>query len=294
MLGYVKTDAQELRMREYQYYRALYCGLCKRMGKCTGNCSRLSLSYDFVFLAAVRLAVRGQSCEIKQKRCLLHPFRKRSIAQKCDALDYAADASALLTYHKLADDRRDEKGFSKLRAILLRPLFSGAYRRAKKRHPELNEAIASHLSVLGEYENGKREFTGADEPAEQFGEIMAAVFGDGLEGSEARISSSVGRAVGHWIYLADAADDFEEDIKKKRFNPLQKLFGETLSDSDRETLRLGLTAQLLNAERALLLIDSFSTAELREILYNILYLGLPRATERVISKKEKEKTEKEN
>ena len=43
MLGYIKTDTQELRVREHHYYRALYCGLCHRMGKCTGNCSRMTL-----------------------------------------------------------------------------------------------------------------------------------------------------------------------------------------------------------------------------------------------------------
>ena len=54
MLGYIRTSQGELRVREYEVYRALYCGLCKHMGKCTGQCSRMTLSYDFVFLAALR------------------------------------------------------------------------------------------------------------------------------------------------------------------------------------------------------------------------------------------------
>lgn len=291
MLGYVKTDAQELRVREHHYYRALYCGLCKRMGKCTGNCSRLSLSYDFVFLAAVRLSVTKVAPTLKKSRCLLHPFHKRPMAQACAALDYAADASALLCYHKLTDDLCDERGIKKLRSALLRPLFYRAYKKARQRHPDLNEKIASHLSALSRYETGDTAFEGADAIAEQFGCLMEAVFSEGLEGNDARISGAIGRAIGHWIYLADAADDFAEDQKKKRFNPYLLLFGDAPAEKDWETLRLALTAQLCEAEKAYLLIDDYPSPELKEIIANILYLGLPATALRVTAKNQtKEQT----
>ena len=294
MLGYVKTETSELRVREHHYYRALYCGLCKRMGKCTGNCSRLSLSYDFVFLAVVRLSVTGEKPTVKPEKCLLHPFRRRPMAQACDALDYCADASALLCYHKLADDLCDERGVKKLGSALLRPLFFGAYKRAKRRHPELDHAIASHLAALSRYEKGETPFEGADALAEQFGFLMERVFAEGLTGTEARIAGAIGRSVGHWIYLADAADDYEEDRRKKRFNPYLKLFGNQMTARDREILRLAMIAHLGDADRAFGLIDSFPAPELKEILANILYLGLPSATDRVTaeqtSKKERTTT----
>ena len=133
MFGYIRVNAQELRVREYECYRALYCGLCKHMGKCTGQCSRLSLSYDFVFLAAVRIALSKEQITAKKKRCLLHPFRPRKCVTDSPALAYCANASALLTYHKLADDIADEKGLKKLRALLAKPFFAGAYRKAKRK-----------------------------------------------------------------------------------------------------------------------------------------------------------------
>ena len=284
MLGYVKTDTQELRVREHHFYRALYCGLCKRMGKCTGNCSRLTLNYDFVFLAAVRLAITGETPTLKKTRCLLHPFHKRPMVQKCEALDYCADASALLCYHKLTDDLCDERGAKKLRSALLRPFFSRAYKKAKKRHPALDLVISSHLAAISRYETGEVPFEGADALAEQFGLLMEAVFSEGLEGTEARICGAIGRAVGHWIYLVDAADDFAEDQKKKRFNPYLLLFGDTPTEADWEMLRLALTAQLCEAEKAYLLIDRYPAPELREILANILYLGLPATALRVTAK----------
>ena len=57
MFGYIRPHTPELRVREYEYYKAVYCGLCRSMGKCTGQCSRMTLSYDFAFLSLVRMAL---------------------------------------------------------------------------------------------------------------------------------------------------------------------------------------------------------------------------------------------
>ena len=282
MLGYVRTNEAELRVREARYYRALYCGLCKRMGKCTGNCSRLALSYDFVFLAAVRISITGEKPKLYDGRCMLHPWRRRPMVAKCDALDFCADASALLCYHKILDDLQDEKGFRRLRAAVLRLFFGRAYRRSAHRHPALDRVISEQLRAISRVETGQDPFVGADAIAAQFGELMRAVFAYGLEGSDARIASAIGRSIGHWIYLADAADDLEEDRKKGRFNPFVKLFGEELTEENRESLRQAMTVHLCEAERAFLLMDRCPSPELEQIISNILYLGLPTTLDRIL------------
>jgi len=284
MLGYVRPNTEELRVREHQFYRALYCGLCKRMGKCTGNCSRMTLSYDFVFLAALRLSLTGEAVTIKRERCLVHPLRRRPVAGKCAALDYCADASALLVYGKLLDDLHDERGMKKLRAALSRPFLASAYRRARKRHPELAHQINEHLEALSGYEADPNAAS-ADLLAEEFGRVMGAVFAEGLEGPRVRIAESMGRALGHWLYLVDAADDFDEDRKHHRFNPYLRLFGDAPTPNDWENLRSALIAHLCDAERGLLLIDNYPAPELREILSNILYLGLPQAADRILDER---------
>jgi hypothetical protein len=86
--------------------------------------------------------------------------------------------------------------------------------------------------------------------------------------------------VGRWIYLADAADDFFEDCRRGRFNPYRGAFGARPTLHEIENLRLAMTAILCEAENALALMDDYPTPELREILANILYLGMPnKATE---------------
>ena len=284
MLGYIRTDSPELRLRDGECYRAIYCGLCRQMGKCTGQCSRLSLSYDFAFLAVFRMSLTNEKMEFQKKRCLVHPFKKRNMAIDSPSLAYCADASAILTYHKCRDDVNDEKGFKKLRALVASGFFSRAYRRAKRRHPTLDSTVSSLLQKLRAYEKDTTAPPSADAPASIFGNLMASVLSEGLEGVEARIAKTFGRAIGHWIYLIDAADDYRDDLKSGSFNPFIRLFGNEMTEDNAKSIAISLKRYLADAEGAFLLIDNFPTPEMREILCNILYLGLPKVADRVLQK----------
>lgn len=294
MFGYVKPLVPELRIREYDCYRAYYCGLCRAMGSCTGQCSRMTLSYDFVFLAAVRCFLAGEAPEVEKIRCFAHPLRRRKAVKASPQLAYCADASAILSYQKCRDDRMDEKGLRRLHARFAMLFLSSAYRLAKKRHPKLDERIAIELDRLHEYEKNAIE-PSADAPAAIFGSLMEAVFEEELNGSPRRIAAKLGQTVGRWIYLVDAADDFEADKKHGRFNPYRGIWGDSPTPQDRQIILTALTSILMEAEQAFLLMDEPPAPELREILANILYLGLPEiAKQKVLGcpKKKRSKTEK--
>ncbi len=291
MLGYIRTDSPELRLRDGECYRAIYCGLCRQMGKCTGQCSRLSLSYDFAFLAAFRMSLTNEKLELQKKRCLVHPLKKRNMAIESPSLAYCADASAILTYHKCRDDVDDENGFKKLRALVASGFFSRAYHRAKRRYPTLDSTVCSLLQELRAYEKDTTAPPSADAPAAVFGNVMACVLSGGLDGVEARIAKTFGRAIGHWIYLVDAADDYRDDLKSGSFNPFVRLFGAEMTEENAQSVALSLKRYLADAENAFLLIDNFPTPEIREILCNILYLGLPKVADRVLQKAWKGETD---
>jgi hypothetical protein len=194
-----------------------------------------------------------------------------------------------LVYGKLRDDLHDEHGVKKLRAALSRPFLASAYRRAKKRNPRLALLITEYLWLLSEHEADANTVS-ADLLAEQFGHLMSVVFSEGMEGPRARIAASMGEALGRWLYLVDAADDFEEDRRRHRFNPYLRLFGETPTDADWENLRSALIAHLCDAERGFLLIDNYPAPELREILGNVLYLGLPQTADRILDERMERET----
>lgn len=282
VFGYVRLLQPELRLREFECYRAYYCGLCRRMGKCTGQCSRLSLNYDFVFLAAARALIAGETPDVCKFRCLLHPTRRRLLVRNSPQLDYCADASAILVAAKLADDRADERGFRRLRAILGGWFFAGAARRARRRRPDLAAVVDDCLLRLRRLEAPDAE-PSADAPAAVFGELMAAVCSNGLSGSDARLASEIGDSIGRWVYFADAADDFADDRRHRRFNPYLRLFGDQPTERDWATVSLALNATLARAQRAFELIGRDSAnPELCAVLSNILYLGLPAQTDRLV------------
>ena len=282
MFGYVKTHTPELRMAEYEYYRAAYCGLCRSMGKCTGQCSRLTLSYDFAFLALVRIALSKEKIEFSKRRCLVHPLRKRTMMENNPTLEYSAYAAALLSYHKLVDDIADEKGTKKLRAKFLLPSVQRMRKKALKKGglSELDRSISQKLAELSVFERSER--ASVDLPAQIFGSLLSDMLEYGYEGDKARVARNIGYHIGKWIYIVDAMDDLDEDIKKGRYNPFALTYKRALDQREKELVSDALKNELAAAEAAFDLIDYGDDQRLREIVCNIIYLGMPNVVSRII------------
>ena len=102
MFGYVKPVHSELLVKEHEFYKATYCGICRAMKKHTGFFSNVALTYDSVFLALVRmLFVPDSDIGAERRRCVAHPLKKKGMLRENEALVYTAKAFAILTYHKL-------------------------------------------------------------------------------------------------------------------------------------------------------------------------------------------------
>ena len=294
MFGYVKVDHSELKVKEYEFYRGTYCGLCRSMGKCTGQCSRMTLNYDFVFLAIVRMAIQPQSVCFKQRRCLVHPIKKRNSMERNQALDYCAAASAILNYQKVADDIADEKGFKRLKAKMALPFVAHSRKKALKRDPQLailDKTVDKKLAELAEIERG--EGNSVDIPAECFGQILGEIMSFGFEGADKRVAYELGRNIGAWIYIADAIEDMEEDLKKGRYNPFLKLYGGRIpTEEELDSILCAVKNHLYGAEAAVDLID-IGDGSVKNIIQNIIYLGITNRTDEIIKQYIQDKSRKE-
>jgi hypothetical protein len=126
-----------------------------------------------------------------------------------------------------------------------------------------------------------------DEPATLFGELMGELLAYGLEGNQAKLAHTIGLRVGRWVYIVDAADDYAEDVKQHRYNPLACLYGTAAADeltpTQRDGLRTALLCELSELEKAFDLLDTPEDPDLGGILSNILYMGMPREAERILS-----------
>ena len=286
MFGYIKPRKSELRVRELECYKATYCGLCHSMGKVCGRAFCGTLSYDFAFLAIIRMTLEGIHPEFEERRCAAHPFKKRPAVKTNQSLEYCSAAAAILSYGKCRDDISDEKGLVRLRARLALPFFGGARKKALKKFPELSaldERVSKLLLEMSKAEKDTSSDPSADRLGELFGFILGEIISFGLEGIKAKLGASLGRAVGHWLYLTDAADDYDDDAKRGRFNPFLAIYGEGgFDEGSRRGVSDAMIVILMDAERAVDLIE-FKTAEFYEITRNILYLGMPDETKKVLN-----------
>lgn len=289
MFGYVRAHAPELRVREYEAYRAVYCGLCRSMGKCTGQCSRMTLSYDFAFLAIVRMALLGETGEFEKKRCFVHPLRRRTVMKRNDQLDACARLAAILAYHKLSDDIADERGGKRLLARLAKPMMGRMRRRAVRDggYEGLDAYVRDRLLALRQIE--KEDTISVDQPADLFGALLSHVVSADLDGTQKRLASKIGYHIGRWIYMVDALDDYQDDVKKGRYNPFARMYPspEEMARA-REGIEIALKNELVEAETAFDLIADHAWTP---ILQNIIYMGMPKTVEG-LQKKGKDKGKK--
>lgn len=295
MFGYVRTMDAELKVKELELYKATYCGLCRSMGKCTGQCSRMTLNYDFVFLALTRYAISPCKVTFKARRCLAHPFKKRDSMEQNEILEFCSQASAILNYQKILDDIHDERGAKKLAALMLRPFVAHSRKKAIKKNPalcELDTSISAKLKKLDEIE--KSDTVSVDLPATAFGDILGEIMSFGYQGSDKLIAYELGKHIGAWIYVADALDDMREDAKKGRYNPILKLYGGNIPNQDELSGIYDATKnKLFSASAAFDLID-INDDGIKNILSNILYIGIPTKTSEIINSYSSNKTERKN
>lgn len=280
MFGYVKIYKPECKFREYEYYRGIYCGVCRALGACGGACARLTLSYDAAFLALVRMALEGERPRFAKRRCMAHPFRRHTEALPTAAAQLSARASLILTHYKNKDDLKDEKGGKRLRAKLLSPALGRMHRRAAREYEALDKRIRTRLEALWAFEAAPT--LSLDRPAVLFGEVMAELLSFGLEGEKERIARVVGRAVGKWVYLIDALDDREEDLRLGRYNPIVLVYGGDRT-AGQEAITLALDACLCEAEAALDLVN-FPDGDLRALTENVLRFGMPNEYKKLMKK----------
>ena len=297
MFGYIKPYVPELKVAEYEKYRAAYCGLCVCIGRATGQLSRMTLSYDLVFLAAVRMVLEGITPEFKPMRCLVHPLKNRLVMLENPALMYAARISAVLADEKNRDDREDEHGVDKLKSAAVRPVLSAFAREAERDLPsECRKNIRDRLEKL--YELEKQSCGSAGETANAFGEVLGYVFSLGLEGETAEVARLIGYHTGRFTYICDAADDMTEDIKKHRYNPLAEGWGDyalndgKMSPMVKEAVMTSAPIELEVLGEALEKLDK--THIMTPVIKNTVYLGMVKSLESAVEdKKDKKKAEKQ-
>ena len=293
MFGYILPEKSELKVREYEMFRAYYCGVCKSIGSRHGQIPRTVLNYDCTFLALLLSSLVDTDLTVKQERCIAHPTSKRHIVRKNEIIDYASDMNIILAYYKLWDNWNDERSVLAVSAMLF---LKSPFKKLKRKYDEKCDIIEKRLKELSALE--KAHCDSMDRVAEPFAKLMEEIMAYEplchVENQEKALRW-IGYNIGKWIYILDAYDDIEKDIKSKAYNPFLSKYSydgrdiEVYKNKFKGEVEFTLTYSLGQIAKAYELFDKKINAE---IVDNIIYMGMLRKTENILCKGSCSKIEK--
>lgn len=287
MFGYVKPRMPELKVKELDAYKAVYCGLCGQLGRSFGPAARLTLSYDFTFLAMLHWSVTDEKPCVRRRRCYFNPLKRLPVCTGGEPLSLGADVAAIMLYYKLLDNIQDSGFPGKIGWGALRPFAGHAWKKAVASRPECEALVAGSVARQRELELALTP--SVDEACEPTAAALGGIFrrlsGDA---DTRRVLERLGYLVGRYIYLCDALDDMEEDALTGGYNPYVLRFGlkdagEVAWRQAREEAAASLNMTIGEAERTLALL---TLGDFAPILENIVTMGLRGSVDEILSKKE--------
>lgn len=285
MFGYIMPEKPELKIKEFDIYRAYYCGVCKAIGKRHGQLKRLTLTYDAAFLAMLLCSVLKIETRLVKERCIVHPAKKSFVTHN-EIIDYSSDINIILAYNNIKDKWTDDKSKAALAGMAV---LKRAYKKLEVKYSGKCAAINQQLCHLSQLE--KEKCASVDAAAEPFAKLMEEVLDyESLDGNTRQSLRWMGYNIGKWIYLIDAFDDLEEDLKNSNYNPFLLHFKYEVGREDLSAFKNRIKGQveftllycLGEASKAYELLEA---KENKGILENILYMGMLSKTDKILCRR---------
>lgn len=282
MFGYVTPYIPELKVKDYEKFKAYYCGLCKSIKYNIGNVPRASLNYDMTFLAILLDGLYQDKSKYNRSLCMIHPTRKKTWIEDNDPLKYAAFCNVSLVYYKLLDNINDDKS---AKDIILYKILKQYIKKFPEEFKNNMEYIKKSLQKLSKFESDAT-FTSFDGICEPFSSLTAFIVSNYSKSLGDELYN-FGYNLGKWIYIIDAFDDLKDDMENKNFNLLNRCFNtENLcynefykSIKDKVDFILGTCAS-----QCMEIFKKLPIMKNQELIYNILQYGLLEKMDKVFKR----------
>ncbi len=261
MFGYIVINQSEMKFKEYDVYRSYYCGLCQSLKERYGVLGQLSLNYDMTFILMLLTGLyEPEEVSRTQYRCVAS-FRKASDKKKsfyrlCGRYD------GIFSCYKAEDDWEDEHS---LKGLAYSYLLGKKFRKKPLLYQEKVRTISLAMQDFADAE--KQGNADIDTIAGLFGRVMAQIVScredewkDNLE--------RLGFFLGKFIYLMDAYEDVEQDLKKGTYNPLKKRYEEPGFEEECRQILTMMMSECCKEFEQLPILQNV------DILRNILYSGV--------------------
>ncbi len=210
MYGYFRPDYAKLSKREHEVFNAYYCRLCYCLRRLGGQAARFFTSYDgAVYSIILNLFMKAPqppflSCQRFKKENMLK-FDGDEIGRAMACI------SALAVSEKIDDDIADENSFkAKIGAKFFRKVFE----RARAEYPEVAAILHDGIKKVDDMQRAGEDF---DDITDVYGNMLQASFCElaPLDDRFKKLYIDLAR----WIFFIDALCDYDEDVKKRRYNP---------------------------------------------------------------------------
>ena len=277
MFGYIRTDTPYLYIKDDILYKASYCGLCKGIGEVCGHTARIGLSYDITFLSVILHNIAGIDLKIEKQHCFTHCIRSRMMAETDELTRKLGALNTALVYYKYTDDIADgDRGRGK------RFWFKKGFKRLKRAYPEIEKIVRENLKKQEEIERAQTD--SVDRASDATANMLAEFCDYALEDKATPHTHNLFYAVGKWIYLIDALDDYDKDTKKGAYNPFVLAYKAEsrealLSGEKSDEVRYVFNALFFDIRENL---SHISFRFNRDLSDNILLRGLPMMTKKVM------------
>ena len=250
MIGYIKPNKDELKLKHIKFFNSLYCGFCFKLKKYS-NLSRLFISYDIIFFYLLFISnFKNLKYSFYKNRCPFNPFKKIDIYLENNYLKIFSEFSILITVFKAYDNLYDSKNpikffftmhfikflMKKLRYInvyINKPLenIKLYFKNEKEIFFKLNNSFNNFFNFqIDDINRNKLLFTkNYFENLELFFDNLYKIFikfipFDYLDSNIKNIYCIIIYNILKIITIIDALDDLYNDIKNKKDNILMPLF----------------------------------------------------------------------
>lgn len=261
MFGYITVNREELKVKEVNLYQSYYCGLCHALHMRHGRAGQMTLTYDMTFLVILLTGLYEQAQQERTARCVAHPMKRHQMRWN-ELSAYGADMNVLLAYYNLLDDWQDDKKRSR---FLAAKALAKSCRKVEADYPRQSKAVRDYMAALADCERSNQE--NVELAACLTGQMLAEIFvrEEDIWAADLR---QMGFFLGKFIYLMDAYEDVEKDIKTGSYNPLKPMWGRGDFDSECQKILMMQIAECCRAFERLPIVEDVG------ILRNILYSGV--------------------
>lgn len=261
MFGYIIVNKAEMKFKEFDVYHSFYCGICQDLKRKYGARAQISLSYDMTFLAILLTGLYEPQTETGSCKCLAHPFENHETRNNIFT-EYAADMNVLFACYKCQDDWEDEK---KIWKLLYGKLLEG---KAGKLKGAYVDKIRKINLLMQDFSDAEKSGTAdIDTLAGLFGRVMAEIVAVREDEWDENLRT-LGFFLGKFVYLCDAYEDVETDIRKGTPNPLKYKYECLDFEEECKAILMMMISECCKEFEKLPILENV------EILRNILYSGV--------------------